>query len=284
LSEGSCDRVHDNLWKKPGRNRALLESRLDSARSGLAKRRRRFAECAHVRAASGSIVRLIMTRLRILLVDDEPETGAALEGWLRRRGYDTVFAAGPADADRALAQGAFDVVLSDIQMPGNFRLEWIERRLQADCPPPILLMTGSPELETAMRAANLPVAGYLLKPLDYDETAGAIERLAADHRRRLELLALSREVMRLLATREAPPQDGDAFATQLQQLAQQLAGEAQRHPRESALASNASPWRAAIAETIAVLEKTKHSFRSKELGELRRRLVRLTEPEQPSAG
>jgi CheY-like chemotaxis protein len=221
-----------------------------------------------------------MTRLRILLVDDEPETGAPLEAWLQRRGYETTFAAGPAEADQAFERGEFDVVLSDIQMPGNMRLEWIERRLHAECPPPILLMTGSPELETAMRAANLPVAGYLLKPLDYDEAAAAIERLAADHRRRRELLALSQEVLRLVSLRPAPPPgSGDFPGDELQRLARQLADEAQRSPRATNHVA-ANEWRAAIADAIAVLEKTKQSFKSKELGELRRRL-QLFMPDQP---
>lgn len=224
-----------------------------------------------------------MKRVRVLLVDDEPTTGAPLEAWLRRSGFDVVFADGPAAADRALDTGTFDVVLSDVQMPGNFRLEWIERRLQGECPPPILLMTGSPELETAMRAANLPVAGYLLKPLYYDEAALTIQRLAADHSRRLELLELSRGVTHLLSS-AATGATVDPLARELRRLAEQLALEARRSPRDTSPVHATDSWRDAITETIAVLEKTKHSFRSKELGELRRRLERLVPPpKQPHA-
>jgi DNA-binding NtrC family response regulator len=212
--------------------------------------------------------------LRILLVDDEPETGAALEAWLKRQGYESTFANGPETADRAFATQEFDVVLSDIQMPGNFKLEWIARRLEAACPPPILLMTGSPELETAMRAANLPVAGYLLKPLFFEEAAATIERLGTDYRHRRELLDLSHEVTRLLNS-HAPHSVSDPFTEELHRLAQQLATDAQRNPRESKATDPDGRWREAVAETIVVLERTKHSFRSKELGELRRRLLRL---------
>ncbi len=216
---------------------------------------------------------------RVLLVDDEPEIGAALFAWLERQGYDASFAEGPEQADALLAAREFDVVLSDIQMPGNFRLEWITRQLQAPCPPPVLLMTGNPELETAMRAANLPIAGYLLKPLFYDEVAATLERLARDHRRRRELLDLSHEVTRLLA--DAAPAASDPLADALHRLARQLAAEAQRSPRETKCADAAGPWREAVAETIVVLEKTKHSFRSRELGELRRRLQQLV-PAKPA--
>lgn len=218
-------------------------------------------------------------RPRILLVDDEPEIGAALFAWLERQGYDAAFAEGPAQADALLAAREFDVVLSDIQMPGNFKLEWIARHLQSPCPPPVLLMTGNPELETAMRAANLPVAGYLLKPLFYEEAAATLERLATDHHRRRELLDLANEVTRLLAAVSAPP--ADPLAVELHRLARQLAAEAQRSPRETKPADTGGQWREAVAHTIAVLEKTKHSFRSKELGELRRRLEQLV-PAQPA--
>lgn len=215
-----------------------------------------------------------MNPLRILLVDDEPETGAALEAWLKRQGFQTTFVNGPDAADRALATEEFDVVLSDIQMPGNFQLEWIARRLETSCPPPILLMTGSPELATAMRAANLPVAGYLLKPLFFEEAAATIEQLGSDHRRRAELLDLSQHVTRLVSS-PAAAGVSDPFIQELHRLARQLASESKRSPRENKVATSAGPWRDAVAETIVVLERTKHSFRSRELGELRRRLLRL---------
>jgi DNA-binding NtrC family response regulator len=142
-------------------------------------------------------------------------------------------------------------------------------------------MTGSPELETAMRAANLPIAGYLLKPLDYDAAAAAIERLAADHRHRRELHALSQQVVHLLGSHLASADPADPLAGKLEQLGRQLAAAAQRNPREGTAGSGAPPWRDAIAETIAVLEKTKHSFRSKELGELRKRLQQLVLQKHP---
>ncbi len=220
-----------------------------------------------------------MKRLKILLVDDEPETGVALRGWLERRGYESVYVDGPEAADHALATETFDVVLSDIQMPGNLRLEWIERRLQQECPPPILLMTGDPHLETAMHAANLPVAGYLLKPLDYDRTAALIDRLASEHQGRLQLRDAAREVTRLLDSCEPAAATLDPVSQQLRDLARALTAAAQPARRPMGATSQMDFWREAVAETIIVLEKTKHSFRSRELGELRQRLQRLLAPE-----
>ena len=237
-----------------------------------------FAKRSYVRFTSAGTTPAdrtanISARLRVLLVDDDPIAGMALTAWLQDLGHQTVYAAGPVEADAAFETGDFDVVLSDVQMPGNFRLEWIERRLQAECPPPVLLMTGSPQLESAIRAANLPIAGYLLKPIDFKKTAPLLERLGQERRQRRALFSLAQEVARL--TGQRPATSGDAAADELRELAGRLAAEASRPPRERGGETGGQPWLDAIVETIAVLEKTKHSFRSKELGELRKRLLQL---------
>ena len=216
-----------------------------------------------------------MKRLKILLVDDEPETGAALGAWLARRGYDAVYANGPQEADAALAIHTFDVVLSDIQMPGNNRLEWIEQRLRVECPPPVLLMTGDPKLETAIGAVNLSVAGYLIKPLDYDRTADLIEQLAAEQRYRLEVLSVSRDLTAVLSQHDLAGSTLDPLLQHVAELALKMGATIQRAPRLPAGTDRTAPWRDAVLEAVLVLEKTKHSFRSKELGELRQRLQRL---------
>jgi len=216
-----------------------------------------------------------MDRPRILLVDDDDETGRTLAAWLERQGCDVAVAIGPDTADVALGGGGFDLVLSDIQMPGNFRLEWIEGLFRAECPPPVVLMTGSPELETAMRAANLPIAAYLLKPLDYPFLWQTLSRLVAQQRRHREFRALAGEISALLGA--APPGGGlsePAVAGRLHTLARTFVAESARDFRA---APADAPWRSAISDTIAVLEKTKHSFRSRELGQLRHRLEGLLE-------
>lgn len=217
-----------------------------------------------------------MNSIRILLVDDEAPTRTVIAQWLQRCGFIVLAVDGPASADRALASGTFDLVLTDVLMPGNVNLEWVERRVGRDSLPPFLLMTGCPELATALRAANLPVAGYIMKPLDYAATRERIEFLARDHRRRAELLSLAHSVLRLLATRIAhPTAEPDPYLDELHHLACELTVEAQRGPREIAAATDATRWREAVADTILVLDKARESLRSKELGALRERLLRL---------
>lgn len=70
------------------------------------------------------------------------------------------------------------------------------------------------------------------------------------------------------------------LAGRFRQLARELTAESTRDYR-STPAENQAPWRAAILDAIAILEKTKHSFRSKELGQLRARLEQFLR--QPGA-
>ena len=220
-----------------------------------------------------------MTRRKILLVDDEPITGLALTVWLERCGHAPTYAEGPKAADELLARESFDLILSDVLMPGNGGLVWIERLLEIECPPPVLLMTGSPELESAMRAANLPIAGYLLKPINFARTERLIAQLTDDYARRRDLIAVSRELCALLAGSTGPDAPTPALAQELGRLAKALHAEGKRSPRELAGRSqDRAVFQDAITDAIAVLERTKHSFRSKELGELRQRLLRLVPP------
>lgn len=222
---------------------------------------------------------------RLLLVDDDVAAGPILAEWVGRQGYDVTYADGPAAATAALRGPEFELILSDIQMPGNHRLEWIERLFRAEQPPPVVLMTGNPELETAMRAANLPIAAYLLKPLDLGALAATMTRLVQRHRQQGELRAAARDIARWLEEAGPLPAAGDAaLASRFHALVRTLTTEASRDYRAPADREDA-PWREAVADAIVVLEKTKHSFRSRELGQLRARLERfLRDPATAAAG
>ena len=89
---------------------------------------------------------------RILVVDDEPELLDYLAETLRREGYAVETAPDGRSATDALANGTFDLVLSDIVMPGMNGLQLLRRAREHDLDLPVLLMTGSPGLQTAVQA------------------------------------------------------------------------------------------------------------------------------------
>jgi len=217
-------------------------------------------------AAAGS-------RGKVLLVDDEPLVGQTLGLWLRKLGYDAPLASSPAEADRLLAAASFDLLLTDVNMPGNFRLEWIENLLSRPAIPPILLITGTPDLETACRAANLPIAGYLLKPLDFDTLDSVIQGVLQEHRPHREFVRITQDIIHLLtARRSGGSPEADALVARLTLLSSNFRTPT---PRVAADRATDEAWRTTISDTIAVIEKTKHSFRSKELGQLRLRLQQM---------
>jgi len=203
-------------------------------------------------------------------------SSAILEGWLRHVGSNVTVAATTAEADAALASCRIDLIISDVQLPGNCQLEWVERVLQTDFPPPLVLLTGDPRLESAVKAANLPVAGYLVKPPDFPTLQVLLQRLVTNYRHRQELRALSREAAWLLTEPKSGTEStSGAVQDKLLQLSRCLAAEADQPSRNAPGAGGDQPWRTAICETIGVLEKTKHNFRSKELGQLRVRLQQM---------
>ncbi len=210
-----------------------------------------------------------MQNSRVLIIEDDPLSGALLSGWARSLGATPVMAGSTAEADLILGADEIDLILCDVHLPGNDGLCWVERVLSVLLPPPLVLVTSTPGLETTLRAANLPVAGYLVKPPDLKALTALAQRIVLEYRRRRELRALSEEAGRLLVQ---PDRELDPLRAKLLALTRQLSAEAERNPRTVAHSSGHAGWHLAISDAIATLEKTKDSFRSKELGRLRQRL------------
>lgn len=209
------------------------------------------------------------TGYHILYVDDDPICHDALTLWLRSEGFQVTQAACPTEAELRLADGSFDVLLSDVCMPGNCELEWIERVVQRTDLPTVLI-TASPALTTAMRAANLPIAGYHSKPCELPELAGLLRTLGGRRRRGRELRALAHEIVHATAAETNHP-----FGARLARLAQTFAQESTRLEGRPNPHLPDARLHQAIQETVEVLQKTRHHFRSKDLGSLRRRLEAL---------
>jgi HD-like signal output (HDOD) protein len=119
-------------------------------------------------------------RKRILFVDDEEHVLAGLENLLRRqrREWDMAFALGGEAALRELRRQPFDVVVSDMRMPGMDGADLL-KRVQVEYPGTArLVLSGHADRDAVMRA--LPVAHqFLSKPCDADVLRAAIERTCA---------------------------------------------------------------------------------------------------------
>src|ERR1700722_8216847 len=88
----------------------------------------------------------------VLIVDDGPAVARALRRVLEASGYTVSVASGGQLAVEAISKTAFDVVISDIQMPGMTGVELLRSIRAQDLDVPVILMTGVPTVETAIEA------------------------------------------------------------------------------------------------------------------------------------
>jgi EAL domain-containing protein (putative c-di-GMP-specific phosphodiesterase class I)/CheY-like chemotaxis protein len=113
---------------------------------------------------------------RVLLVDDEEPLIRAISRALVKNGYHVTSAPDGMEATRRLDEGSFDLVMSDIAMPGMGGIELLHVVRQRDLDVPVILMTGSPTVDTATKAIQLGVLGYLVKPFPMPEVIAAADR------------------------------------------------------------------------------------------------------------
>lgn len=106
---------------------------------------------------------------RILLIDDDPGVIATTGRILQHAGYDVQKASTAEMGQDLLRKGDFDLVITDIHMPGKGGLELLRTR-ETDKPQvPVILITGRPSVATAVDALRLAAIDYLIKPLQPEE-------------------------------------------------------------------------------------------------------------------
>ena len=116
-----------------------------------------------------------MEKIKILLVDDEPDVTRILSKRLGRRGYECQAAANGQEAVDAMAQFVFGVIIMDVKMPvmdGMSALQIIHSRWPKT---QIILLSGHADMQLAVQAMSEGAFGYLMKPVDIDELLFKIE-------------------------------------------------------------------------------------------------------------
>jgi putative two-component system response regulator len=137
---------------------------------------------------------------RILIVDDDQNVQSMMTRMLGRNGYECESAANGAEARQALSNGSFDLVLCDLNMPGESGLELVEH-VAAEYPETATIMvTGVDDSEIAEKALDLGTYGYVIKPFYNNELL--INIANALKRRRLEIESLRHRLSLETAVRE----------------------------------------------------------------------------------
>lgn len=124
---------------------------------------------------------------RVLLAEDDPDLRALLAQAFRSRDFEvTECVDGPALVSRLGTfvlfgpPAGFDLVVSDIRMPGATALEILEGMRECEGVPPVILITAFPSESTGVAARQLGVAAVFEKPFDIDELIETAECLLAE--------------------------------------------------------------------------------------------------------
>ncbi|HEV2387073.1 MAG TPA: HD domain-containing phosphohydrolase [Candidatus Acidoferrales bacterium] len=118
----------------------------------------------------------------ILIVDDEEPIREVLSSLLEAGGYQCTAATGGAEALALLRAGSFDLVLSDILMPGMDGLALLHHVREEKPDLPVVMVTAMHDISAAIGSIRTGAYDYLLKPFEKDQLYFSVRR-ALEHRR-----------------------------------------------------------------------------------------------------
>jgi DNA-binding NtrC family response regulator len=120
----------------------------------------------------------VKPKRRILVVDDEPGFAGSLKKLLDAEGYTTAIALRGDHGLSAARREKYDIVITDLNMPGLSGLELIDRLHAVKPRLPIILMTARGTTDSAIEATRLGASEYLLKPFATTDLLALVARLA----------------------------------------------------------------------------------------------------------
>ena len=158
--------------------------------------------------------------VRILIVDDEPDMRSGLRQILRRRGYTAESAGDVREAMELFRAEPFDVVLTDLMLPGGSGIEVLEQIKAEWSETLVILFTGYATVETAVEAIRKGAFDYIPKPFSPQQLEVVLQRA-------LKQRALTEENRILLCPRASGAEAAWVGAAQV--LAPQTLADVVRH-------------------------------------------------------
>jgi response regulator NasT len=140
--------------------------------------------------------------MRILIADDESIIRMGLRKMLEEAGHEVVAAARDGRTAVRMARDLDpELAVLDVKMPGYDGLE-AARRIVAERPIPVILLTAYGQRDLVERAARAPVMAYLVKPVQESELLATIEIAATRFAERLKMAQETAELRENLAARK----------------------------------------------------------------------------------
>jgi two-component system, NtrC family, nitrogen regulation response regulator NtrX len=116
-------------------------------------------------------------KAHLLVIDDDPNTLASLSRAFRLAGYEATVCDSAARALELVRSARFDLILSDVVMPGKDGIALLEEFKALGLLTPVVMMSGQANVEMAVRATRLGAADFLEKPLSTEKLLLTVENV-----------------------------------------------------------------------------------------------------------
>ena len=133
---------------------------------------------------------------RVLVVDDEPSLARVFARLLGQAGYETQICSDSREALTLFEDGHFHAIVSDISMPNLSGIELLKAVRRSNRDLPVILVTGDPNVSTAIHALDYGAFKYLVKPVQSEQLVRTVRRAVRLYR----LAALKRTALKMLGT------------------------------------------------------------------------------------
>ncbi len=120
--------------------------------------------------------------MRVLLVEDDEDNRELMSEVLEAAGYQVLSASSGSEGLKALAETSVDVVVTDVGMPGMGGLEVARAAKEIAPTVPVIVVTGYAERQDIAEARGRDVDAVLVKPVDPDALAAAVDEVVQPRR------------------------------------------------------------------------------------------------------
>ncbi|WP_347140061.1 sigma-54 dependent transcriptional regulator [Paracoccus sp. SSK6] len=133
-------------------------------------------------------------KLKIAIVDDEPDMRESISQWLVLSGFDTETYPSAEDALKVIGPDWPGIVVSDIRMPGMDGIAFLKRLMGLDSGLPVILITGHGDVPMAVEAMRIGAMDFMEKPFNPDKMTALAKKATQMRRMTLDNRALRRDL------------------------------------------------------------------------------------------
>ena len=123
---------------------------------------------------------LLLNTLRLLFVEDDLDAARELAHYLKKRVASLSVAANGREALELCRKHTFDVILSDLRMPEMDGMTFIRHLRDSGIQTPVVIMSAFSDSETILKAVDLGIVKYCVKPVNIAELIASLTRLASE--------------------------------------------------------------------------------------------------------